>query len=275
MPITKIKLADSLPNALVNSKEIFNIINKRQVLLFLDYDGTLAPIVSNPQNAILSEEVKNIIDQLSAKIKIAVVSGRDRKDVAQKVGLLRLIYAGSHGFDITGPEDLSMQPSGGEDILIHLDKAAVNLDAKLKDIEGVLVERKKYAIAVHYRNVEEADVPKVIKAVDQELSTHDNLKRGEGKKIVELKPTMDWHKGKAVLWLMERLGFSRENYVPVFIGDDITDEDALEAVESEGIGILVGSHGKNTAASFQLRDIEEVTAFLKALNENIKDYQGV
>ena len=269
MSITTIKSADNLPNAIVNLKEISNIIDNRQLVLFLDYDGTLAPIVANPQNAILSDKVKNIIGSLSIKVKIAVVSGRDRKDVALKVGLPNLIYAGSHGFDITGPNNFTMKPPGGNDIFTHLDNAAKNLESKLKDINGVIIERKKYAIAVHYRNVEEADLPKVLETVDDELKDQENLKRGEGKKIVELKPNIDWHKGKAVLWLMDALGFNRENYVALFIGDDITDEDALRAVEKEGIGILVGSHGQNTAASFQLTDIEEVTAFLEALNNRI------
>src|SRR5690606_11145383 len=113
-------------------------------------------------------------------------------------------------------------------------------------------ERKRYAIAVHFRNVSDHDVAKVREAVEGELALNRKLKRGEGKKIFELKPAVDWHKGKAVLWLMETMKFSYDRYLPIFIGDDITDEDALKSIEKRGVGILVGSHGQSTAATFSL-----------------------
>lgn len=257
--------ADSLPNALKRMEEIDSIMSHRELILFLDYDGTLAPIVSNPNDAVMSERTRDVIVKLSEKIKVALVSGRDRADVENKVGLSNLIYAGSHGFDIKGPENLTMETPGGDEILFFLDQADQNLKKELQDVKGAIVERKKYAIAVHFRNVEEQNVAFVLRAVEKELQNQQKLKKGDGKKIVELKPNIDWHKGRAVLWLMEKLSTSTGKKFPMFIGDDLTDEDALKAVEADGIGILVGSHGQATAALYGLSDIDEVTIFLEKL----------
>lgn len=269
MKVKNLSSADSLPNALIKLEEIDSIISSRELILFLDYDGTLAPIVSNPNDAVMSEKTRDIIVKLSKKMKIALVSGRDRADVEKKVGLSSLIYAGSHGFDIKGPENLTMETPGGDEVLLFLDKAEKNLKDVLQDVKGAIVERKKYAIAVHFRNVEEQNVSFVLQAVEKELKNQQKLKKGDGKKIVELKPNINWHKGKAVLWLMKKLTASEGKTFPLFIGDDITDEDALKAVEKEGIGILVGSHGEETAASYGLNDIDEVTRFLEELYERI------
>lgn len=256
---------DQLPNALEQMSQIKEIINGRKPALFLDYDGTLAPIVAKPEDALLPEGTKAIIKQLADSIPVIILSGRDRSDVEQKVGLEQLVYAGSHGFDITGPGFEKMQYSGGEKALPALEQAEQELREKLKDIKGVQVERKRYAIAVHYRNVATEEIPIVKEVVECEAEKQQALKNGIGKKIVELKPAIDWHKGKALLWLIEELNLTAENYVPIFIGDDITDEDALLAVEKRGIGIIVGSHGGETAASYKFDTLEEVTAFLKKL----------
>jgi trehalose 6-phosphate phosphatase len=98
-------------------------------------------------------------------------------------------------------------------------------------IKGVLVERKKYAIAVHYRNVADENIQEVKNAVYKELEVQDKLKEGKGKKVLELKPDIDWHKGKAVEWLKKALKLKDEEYISVYIGDDITDEDAFKEIK--------------------------------------------
>ncbi len=256
---------ETLPHAIDTIGEIIRTIGNRKPAFFLDYDGTLSPIVKNPEDAILSDKARAIIQQLAKDYTVALVSGRDRADVKGKVNLENLIYAGSHGFDITGPDGLEMQYEGGVQALPALDKAEKNLLEKLKTISGARVERKKYAIAVHFRNVAEEEVPAVKSAVYEELEQHDNLKKGGGKMILELKPDIDWHKGRAIRWLLDALNLNEEQYTPLFIGDDATDEDALEAIEADGTGILVGSHGEQTAASYRLNDTDEVALFLEQL----------
>ncbi len=264
-----------LPHALRKIDEVFHLLDGRDPVVFLDYDGTLAPIVSNPEMAVMSDETREILKKLASCTTVAIVSGRDRMDVATKVGFENLIYAGSHGYDISGPDNFSFQLPEGEEVLRDLEQADENLRKQLAAIPGAVVERKRYAIAVHYRNVEAEDVAKVIEAVDKELANHEKLKRGEGKKILELKPAADWHKGKAITWLLKTMNFGNERYMPVFIGDDITDEDALKSIQNLGVGILVGSHGQDTAASFRLDSIEEVTSFLELLYSKVLDAQNI
>ncbi|HSJ69542.1 MAG TPA: trehalose-phosphatase [Anditalea sp.] len=258
-----------LPHALNNINEILAKLENKIPALFLDYDGTLTPIVSDPEKAILSEKNKKAIMNLAQVIPVAVISGRDRANVASKIGLNNLIYAGSHGYDITGPNGLDMQYGPGQETLPLLDEAEDLLKSKLESIKGAMVERKKYAIAVHYRNVADDQVEEVKRIVYEELGRHENLKEGLGKKIIELKPNLDWHKGKALDWILEKLGLHAEKYLPVFIGDDVTDEDALEVIKSHGIGIIVGNHDETTYANYLLYDTDEVAEFLQVLSQHI------
>lgn len=113
--------------------------------------------------------------------------------------------------------------------------------------------------------MEDQNISGVKEIVAEELKRQDLLKKGSGKKIVELKPNIDWNKGRALDWLNKNMELDMDQYLRMFIGDDITDEDAFEAIREEGIGIIVGEHGEKTAASFHLRDTSEVTDFLEQL----------
>jgi len=258
-----------LPHAIRNINEIISKLENKIPALFLDYDGTLTPIVSDPEKALLSDINHSTISKLAALIPVAVISGRDRANVASKIEIDSLIYAGSHGYDITGPNGIDMQYGPGQEILPLLDKAESNLKSKLVNIPGAVVERKKYAIAVHYRNVDEAYVDEVKRVVNNEIDQHPKLKEGLGKKIIELKPDLDWHKGKALDWILDKLDLKSDRFVPVFIGDDVTDEDALEVLKDNGIGIIVGNHDETTYANYILEDTDEVAEFLHLLSKHI------
>jgi len=261
-----------LPHALRSIDEILSKLENKIPALFLDYDGTLTPIVSDPEKALLSERNHTTISQLAALIPVAVISGRDRANVASKINIDSLIYAGSHGYDITGPNGLDMQYGPGLETLPALDNAENSLKSKLHAIEGAMVERKKYAIAVHYRNVADEHVEEVKKIVYEELGEHDKLREGLGKKIIELKPDFDWHKGKALDWILDKLELKSEKYLPLFIGDDVTDEDALEVLQDHGIGIIVGNHDETTYANYILDDTDEVAEFLQMLARYISKH---
>lgn len=268
------RVAEELPHAIENLDKIKQTIGDKEPVLFFDYDGTLSPIVQNPQDAILSVRTKAILQRLADEFLVAVVSGRDRADVKEKVGLENVFYAGSHGFDISGPDGMDMQYEGGLKAVPALEDAEKNLKKKLAGVKGVKVERKKYAIAVHYRNVAEEEVPLVKSAVYEELDRQDKLKKGGGKKILELKPDIDWHKGRATRWLLETLQQEGKESIPLFLGDDVTDEDALAAIADDGIGILVGTHGERTAATYRLNDTDEVADFLEHLYDVLKKSNG-
>ncbi|WP_266205763.1 trehalose-phosphatase [Pontibacter kalidii] len=257
----------NLPSALNKVKEL---LDGKTPAVFLDYDGCLAPIVKDPDKAILSEGMRSTLQQLAQVCPVAVVSGRDRANVEQLVQLDSLYYAGSHGFDISGPNNMHTEPGGAAAAIPALDKAQKALNERLKDVEGALVERKRYAIAVHYRNVAEGQVAQVLEVANDVLSKYKELKPGPGKKVLELKPNLDWHKGKAVHWLLEELDLNKPDIIPLYIGDDLTDEDAFAALQGQGVSILVGEHDEQTAAAYRLESVEEVQEFLQALAQELK-----
>ncbi|MFO7842900.1 MAG: trehalose-phosphatase, partial [Bacteroidales bacterium] len=257
-----------LTNILSESIEFEKIIKNKKPVLFLDYDGTLTPIVEQPEDAILSEEMKEAVNACASKQIVAVVSGRDMDDVKKRVGIEELYYAGSHGFRISGPDGLYHEHQQTKEILPKLDQIEKNLNDNLSDIEGIKIERKRYAIAVHYRNVNEKYVTAIKDEVESLVSKSEGLKKGEGKKIVEITPDIDWHKGKVVSWLLNMPELKdKQNILPVYIGDDITDEDAFREIENSGIGILVGFHDnvENTRARYSLKNVYQVKLFLEML----------
>jgi trehalose 6-phosphate phosphatase len=250
-----------LPSALKHVQEIAGRGN--QLAVFLDYDGTLTPIVSRPEEAVLVDSTQAILRKLAVKMPVAILSGRELKDVRKRVEIDGIVYAGSHGFDIAGPRGLQRQEA--TEFLPALDFAEKELREKLAGIAGALIERKRFSIAAHYRNVNESDFPKLERGVSEIASRHRELRRIDGKKVYELLPNIDWDKGKAVIWLLEKLSLERPNARPIYIGDDRTDEDAFRALEQRGIGILVSEEPRRTAASYSLRDPSEVECFLREL----------
>ncbi len=237
----------------------------KQLAVFLDYDGTLTPIVSRPDLARLSEAMQATLNRLSRVCHIAVISGRDLADVQQRVGIETIFYAGSHGFDIAGPGREHVQFEQGTEYLSLLERTAEELREKLAPVEGCLVERKRFSIAVHYRQVEPSSVQQVKEAVADILHEHMQLRLSKGKKVYELQPNIDWDKGKALRWLLKALNLNRSEFIPLYIGDDVTDEDAFAAIRDEGIGILVAETAKPTEARYRLKNPDEVQRFLDAL----------
>ncbi|MFN4763097.1 trehalose-phosphatase [Gillisia sp. Q332] len=264
------KTPETLPNALKEIEELFEIKGNRKITIFLDYDGTLTPIISDPDAAELPDDNREIIADLSNITPVAIISGRDLRDLKSKIEIDTVIYAGSHGFDITGPDGLEMVHESEKEVTPALDEAEKRLKEQLKDILGAYIERKKFAIAVHYRNVEQKYVQEIKDAVQKEADRQDILKTGSGKKILELKPNINWNKGYALDWLTEKLAWDKEKYLRIYIGDDITDEDGFEALIEEGVGILVGTHGEKTSATLALRNTNEVTKFLQHIKDRLK-----
>ena len=252
-------------SALEKRAEIGVRIRNRRLAVFLDYDGTLTPIVERPELAVLSDEMRATLKVLAAQCPVFVISGRGRKDVERLVGLTEILYAGCHGFDIAGPAGMEIRHEEGAGYLPVVAQAARDLQRRLGSIEGVIVEDKTYAIAVHYRLVKAADMHRVTHIVDDVLAEHPVLRKTGGKKVFEFRPNINWDKGKAVLWLLDALELNRSDVVPFYVGDDVTDQDAFRALEGRGISILVTEEPKPTCADYLLRDTNEVRMFLWAL----------
>ena len=252
-----------IPSALEHVQEIAR--GGDRLAVFLDYDGTLTPIVSHPEDAWLSDSMRQTLQSLAARVPVAILSGRDLDDVRGRVHVDGIVYAGSHGFDIAGAGGLRREL--GAAYLPVLDTAETELREALDEIPGAQLERKHFSVAAHYRNVNENDAFKVALAVDAVAARHRALRRMDGKKVYELLPDVDWNKGKAVLWLLETLELERGRAVPIFIGDDRTDEDAFSALDKRGVGILVSEQPQVTAASYWLNNPEEVERFLQKITD--------
>jgi len=250
-----------IPSALKNVQEIAR--HGRRPAIFLDYDGTLTPIVSHPEKALLSDSMRQALQSLVMQAPVAILSGRDLDDVRQRVNIGAIVYAGSHGFDIAGPRGVRKEMAA--EFLPRLDMVEQELGKQLAGITGARAERKRFSIAAHYRNVNASDIPKVERAVSEVAARHRELRKMDGKKVYELLPDIDWDKGKAVLWLLENQRLERAKVRPIYIGDDRTDEDAFRALEKSGVGILVSEEPRPTAARYSLKDPAEVERFLREL----------
>jgi trehalose 6-phosphate phosphatase len=257
---------DKFASALEQREEIFRQAQGKQLAVFLDYDGTLTPIVARPEEAVLDRRIRQTLRELAKYCTVAVISGRDLQDVQNLVGLDGIFYAGSHGFEISGPKGRHLEHQWGKQFLPALDRAEKSLRDRLEQkIQGVQVERKKFAIAVHYRRAAEGKVREVEGVVDQVQEESGQLRQTSGKKIFELQPDIDWDKGRALLWLLEQLGMAGPEVLPFYLGDDVTDEDAFKVLKGRGIGIAVQEKPSPTAARYRLRSPDEVEKFLKAL----------
>ena len=252
---------DGLPSA--TAADIEAEIGDRRPAVFLDYDGTLAPIAPRPEEAVLPEATRHELERLASRWPVAIVSGRDRGDVEEMVAIAGLYYAGSHGFDISGPDGFTEER--GAEYKPSLEAAAAELDAELASLEGVWVERKKAAVAVHFRQAGPDAEDRIGEAARSVAAGHPDLRISGGKKIVELRPNVDWDKGKAVLWLLEVLGLDDADVIPVYLGDDETDEDVFRVLGERGIGVVVGEEHRHTRARYALADPEGVSEFLRRL----------
>ncbi len=234
--------------------------------VFLDYDGTLTPIVNDPAAAFLPTAMRPVLERLAKVCPVAIVSGRDLADVKQLVAVEGLVYAGSHGYDIDAPMNLGGRRQVGDDYTAALDEAEKALHEELDGIPRVFIERKRFAIAIHYRNVDPGDEPRVDDGVSRVAPRFANLRRTGGKKVFELRPAMAWDKGALVRWLLEQLSAaSHAPLTPLYMGDDVTDEDAFRAIADDGIGVRVGDPGETTAARYVLEDTEAAREFLEEL----------
>ncbi len=254
-----------LPSALENAGEIFKRLLEGMSAIFLDYDGTLTPIVNEPSQAVLSERMREILRELSKNCTLSIISGRGLEDIRGMVGIDGLVYVGSHGFEGVGPDGPLPGQELGEPFLPSLDRAEGELHSALQGIEGAWVERKRFGVTVHFRNVDRENVPRVEALFNGVARRYSDLKMTGGKEILELRPNVDWGKGKVVLALLDRFHVSGPRVIPLYIGDDETDEDAFRALADKGVTILVSNRARRTAAHYVLRDVSEVATFLEEL----------
>ncbi len=255
--------------------QLKELVASRRPAVFLDFDGTLSAIVEDPESAMLVDGAAEALHALAALCPVAVISGRDLSDVRDRVKVDGIWYAGSHGFELTAPDGTHHDNAAAAGVIGALQRAATQLAQTLDDVSGILVEHKRFAVAVHYRNADPADIDRVIAAVAK-LGRSEGLRITTGRMVVELRPDLDWDKGTTINWLLDRIeGRSADAgaVLPIYLGDDITDEDAFDAVHFDGIGIVVRHRedgDRPSAALFSLESPSAVCDFLRRLAADLE-----
>ncbi|OBA78825.1 trehalose-phosphatase [Mycobacterium sp. 1164966.3] len=240
----------------------------RQPAVFFDFDGTLSDIVDDPDSAKPAAGAVEALQRLATHCPVAVLSGRDLADVTDRVGLPGIWYAGSHGFELSAPDGAHHQNDAAAQAISVLAEAAAQLRDQLGPIDGVVVEHKRFGVAVHYRNAARDRVGEVAAAV-RAAGQRDALRVTTGREVIELRPDIDWNKGNTLRWVIDHLHHAGSGpLLPIYLGDDITDEDAFDAVRHDGVPIVVRHNedgDRATAALFALDSPARVSEFTERL----------
>lgn len=247
------------------SKVAERIRKSRHLLLLLDYDGTLAPIAPVPEEARLPPATKSVLRRLShsPKVSVALISGRALAELRQLVGLRGLTYIGNHGLEFwrEGERTVLDIPQSSREAL---DQILPRLAKLVSDVPGAQLENKGLAVSLHYRQVprdESRRLKLAFRRIVLPFVRAGALTLLNGKMVIEVRPGLNWTKGDAALWLMRRM--RRRPLLPIYIGDDQTDEDAFRAL-SRGITIRVDTH-ENSKAKYYVRGVPEVVVFLERM----------
>ncbi len=252
---------------LLSWDQLSTALNGKRPVLFLDYDGTLTPIAARPDLANLSGSTRGLVSELAGRMPVAILTGRDIDDVRQKVRLDELVYVGSHGFDVAGP-GIEGSPDVTDDVTRgQIDRIGQEVETRLSAVPGVILENKRFSVAVHYRNVAESEVSAMLNHVHQIAERETALRLAEGKKLIEIRPDVEWDKGTALLWVLQALDLDHESVLPVFFGDDVTDEDGFRALRSasKGHGVVVCDPPRPSWAHSRLPDPAAVITVLREL----------
>ncbi|XP_038685819.1 probable trehalose-phosphate phosphatase C [Tripterygium wilfordii] len=274
------------PSALGSFDGMMKAAKGKKLVIFLDYDGTLSPIVNDPDSAFMSDEMRAAVHEVGKYFPTAIISGRSIDKVKKFVQLSNVYYAGSHGMDIMAPprpvkandgkhHNVNTDKKGNEVLfqpakkfLPAIQKIFTELEKETRKIPGARVEDNKFCVSVHFRQVEEQDFKILEEKVKLILENYPEFRLSWGRKVMEVKPVIEWDKGDALEYFLETLGLNNTSDVlPMYIGDDKTDEDAFKVIRRIGQGypIVVSSIPKETEASYSLHDPSEVLTFLLRL----------
>ncbi|MFH1450250.1 MAG: trehalose-phosphatase [bacterium] len=240
-------------------------LTNRHIFLFLDYDGTLTPIVESPDKAVISEEARNLLKGLSTMpgCDVGIISGRALKDIKRMVGLEDIIYAGNHGLEIEVPKIRFESQISPESLSIMRD-VKERLSIGLSGTEGIFVEDKEIILSIHYRLASQSSyllAKKMIEEIIQPFLVRGKIKVSYGKRVMEIKPPVEWDKGRAVEWILGQV-LKEKPILPIYLGDDVTDEDVFVALKDKGLTIYIGKP-RESQARYYLRDTREVFEFLE------------
>ncbi len=224
--------------------------------LFLDFDGTLAPIVPRPEDAVMRQAAREAVATLAERLSgaVAIVSGRGVDDLESRVAPLRLALAGGHGVELRRRDGAVISRAPAPEAL----EAIVARLARLPEIDrGIFIERKSHGVAVHYRNAPSA-ASACATAVAEAAAGAPDWRIIAGDMVVEIAPA-DANKGRAVARLSALAPFAGRR--PFAVGDDVTDEDMFAVVnEAGGVSVKIGLG--ETRAAYRLASVDDVADWL-------------
>lgn len=253
--------------------EVSRCLKAADHILFLsDFDGTLTHIVDRPELAVISREIARLLRKLvkNRRYTVGIISGRALTDLKERVDVEGIIYSGNHGLEIEGLGTSFIEPLA-EEIRPFFQLLSQILTITLKGIKGVLVENKGLTLTVHYRSVDDAEqhlVKDKFNEVIDQLHITGKIRITRGKKVYEIRPPINWDKGKAISLLIAKFKAVKKGgtLLPLYLGDDLTDEDAFKAIVAyDGISIYVGEEYIKSGARYFLRSPDEVEELLKIL----------
>lgn len=239
-----------------SSAHLAAAISVQDCALFLDFDGTLAALQDDPDTVALPSGGADVLAALKTTLSgaLVLISGRDIRDLSVRIpgGIIR---AGGHGLEICLPGEAPTADRHSFDPGL---KASV--ECAIAPHAGVRIEDKGPVLAVHFRQNPDAEAD-LLKALQALVADRPEYKAQHGKMVIELKP-IHANKGIALASLMQSSPFSGR--MPIMVGDDTTDEDAMRtATDLGGFGVKVGEG--ETCAKFRLRDPDAVWDWLRRL----------
>ncbi len=239
---------------------------RRPIALLLDFDGTLARICDRPSEARPVPAAAAALQRLSADAPIAIVSGRGLVDLQTLIEIPRATFFGSHGQEARLPGGRILKPFG--DSGAELESLREQIAAVSREFDGTWIEAKPQALVLHYRGLrDQGQLPGLRERVQALARRHPDLSMMSGRKVFEFVPASAPGKGGAVKWYLDRLDPGEgAPHLPVYLGDDVSDEGAFSAVAECGIGVLVARRARPTAARFRLGGVNEVAAALTLLS---------
>ncbi|WP_241386288.1 trehalose-phosphatase [Rhodococcus sp. CH91] len=261
-----------IPGATAFRYEVTTSFLVRRPVICLDFDGTSADIDPDPFAAALADGMTETLSRLAAECPVAVISGRDPADVRARVGLPGLWYAGNYGYELVGPDGREYEDPDAVAALPALKRAGEEITRRLRHVDGVSVECKRFSVTVHYRNAAAEHVDEIVAVVHDVGRRHESLRSTHGRTIVELRPGTDGDKGFALQRVLAHIA-GAETAVPVYIGDDLSGEDAFDALSKDGIGIVVRSTelgDRYSAADFAADGPGGVREYLEEIAEQLR-----
>lgn len=247
------------------------LIAAKQLLLFLDYDGTLVALADHPAEAKITPRTRDLLQRLANQpgVYVTLLSGRSLSDLRNIVEISKAWYIGNHGLELEASLLHHVNPLAWTHQSL-LQEIAQQLKRALSSVPGAWLEDKTLTLSVHYRCVPETDWMHV-KNIFYQILRHYQEKHQvyvtSGKSVFEVRPPVRWNEGMIINWLLTRqLALSgEESSLAIYLGDDLADEDTFAMLKPRGVTVAVGPSTPLTQAQYYVKTPSDVQRLLRLI----------